>query len=368
METETTTIRVCFISPKAYPLFNPAVESVFGGAEVDLYMIATELAKDREFEVSFVVADYGQADEEMRENVRIIKSVNFRQNPMTGARKIWAALKKADADVYMMKTASPGVPLVRYFCRRYNRRFIYKTANQGECDGKYRGRHPILGRLFVHSLKAASAVIVQNQRDHDNLAEHFSIQSAVIPNGHRIPEAVSGDKKHILWAGRSAAVKGPRRFLELAKAFPDEPFVMICQEATGDDNYRGLCEEAAGAQNLTFVERVPFHEIDGYFEQAKVFVNTSDSEGFPNTFIQAAKAGAAILSYLVNPDGFLDGHGCGLAGDGTMNKTVEQLRTLLEGKRFLEYGSRGRDYVRGTHDIERIIETYKSLFRAGGRG
>lgn len=35
--------KVCFIAPKAYPLFNPDVKKVFGGAEVDLYFLATVL-------------------------------------------------------------------------------------------------------------------------------------------------------------------------------------------------------------------------------------------------------------------------------------------------------------------------------------
>ena len=53
-------IKVCFVCPKAYPLFNETVEGVFGGSEVDLYYLGTELAKDGDFDVSFVVADYGQ--------------------------------------------------------------------------------------------------------------------------------------------------------------------------------------------------------------------------------------------------------------------------------------------------------------------
>ena len=32
------TVSVCFVSPKAYPLFNPDCKGVFGGAEVDLYL------------------------------------------------------------------------------------------------------------------------------------------------------------------------------------------------------------------------------------------------------------------------------------------------------------------------------------------
>ena len=70
-------ISVCFVCPKAYPLFNEAVEGVFGGAEVDLYYLATELAKDEVFDVSFIVADYGQADVETIEGVKIIKSLDF---------------------------------------------------------------------------------------------------------------------------------------------------------------------------------------------------------------------------------------------------------------------------------------------------
>ncbi|MHC5089977.1 MAG: glycosyltransferase family 4 protein [Planctomycetota bacterium] len=356
-------IRVCFISPKAYPIFNPEVKSVFGGAEVDTCMIATELAKDEAFVVSFIVADYGQPQEEVRENVRILKGLDFRQNPLVGARKIWNALKQADADVYMMKTASPGVPLVQYFCRRHNRRFIYKTANQGECDGSYLRDHPILGRLFIRSLKKAAQVITQNQQDHDNLKQRFDINSVVIPNGHRIPETVQGEKQTILWVGRSAAVKGPQRFLELAKQFPGEPFVMICQRATGDTQYDELIAAATKIGNLEFLERVPFGEIDSYFKQAKVFANTSDSEGFPNTFIQACKTATAILSFGVNPDNFIGKHHCGLTCDFSQEKMTENLKVMLQDEEAIKFGQNGRSYVEATHDIVKIIERYKDIFR-----
>ncbi|MHC4552429.1 MAG: glycosyltransferase, partial [Planctomycetota bacterium] len=306
-------IRVCFLSPKAYPIFNPDITSVFGGAEVDLYMIATELAKDDEFDVSFIVGDYDQPDEEIRENVRILKSVNFQQNPLTGARKIWAALKKVDANIYMLKTASPGVPLVQHFCRRHNRRFIYRTAHQDECDGTYLRTHRLLGTLFLRALKKADRVFTQNQRDAEMLLQGYGIDSVTVANGHQIPKVDRLEKKWILWIGRTASFKHPERFLELAKAFPDEQFVMICQKATEDTNYQQFCSQAEAIENLTFLRRVPFHEVDTYFEQAKVFVNTSDAEGFPNTFIQACKAATAILSFQVNPDNFLNRHNCGIA-------------------------------------------------------
>ena len=367
MDDANKKIRVCFISPKAYPIFNPQVESVFGGAEVDTYMIATELAKDENFEVSFIVADYGQPQEEVRENIHILKSLNFKQNPLTGACKIWKALKRADADIYMMKTASPGVPLILYFCQKYNRQFVYKNANQGECDGTYLKHHLILGRLFARSLKKAARVITQNQQDQENLKQRFNIDSIVIVNGHRISESTESKKETILWVGRSAAVKGPRRFLELAKALPQEPFVMICQRATSDTGYDDLKADAVKIDNLQFIERVPFGEMDHYFERAKVLVNTSDSEGFPNTFIQACKASTAILTFAVNPDGFLDKHKCGICCGGDERRMAEQLGEMLRENRYQHFGNNGLNYVKDQHDISKVIEQYKNIFVDGVR-
>ena len=95
-------IRICFVSPKSYPLFNPAVKAVFGGAEVDLYLLGTELAKDKNFNISFITADYGQSATETIENVKLIKSLNFKQNPLFSAWRIWHALRKANADIYIL--------------------------------------------------------------------------------------------------------------------------------------------------------------------------------------------------------------------------------------------------------------------------
>ena len=70
---------------KAYPLFNPKTNATFGGAEVDLYYLATELAKDPNVTVSFVVADYGQNNLEQHENVQVIKSLNFNHSALRSA-------------------------------------------------------------------------------------------------------------------------------------------------------------------------------------------------------------------------------------------------------------------------------------------
>ena len=138
---------------------------------------------------------------------------------------------------------------------------------------------------------------------------------------------------------------------------------MICQRATGDIEYDGLKADAGKISNLQFIERVPFHDIDRYFDGAKVFVNTSDSEGFPNTFIQACNASTAILSYAVNPDGFLDKYQCGVNCNGNSSTMTNQLKEILSENRYQQLGNNGLKYVRDHHNISEIIERYIPIFR-----
>jgi hypothetical protein len=52
-------VKVCFISPKAYPLFNPSVKKTFGGAEVDFYLLTTTaLARAKQFSWEVVTQKY----------------------------------------------------------------------------------------------------------------------------------------------------------------------------------------------------------------------------------------------------------------------------------------------------------------------
>ncbi len=349
--------------PKAYPLFNPNVEAVFGGAEVDLYYLATELAKDDSFTVSFITADYGQEPVETTEAVKVIKSLDFNQNPLTGALKIWRAMKKANADIYLLKTTSPGTPLVAFFCLVNKRKFLYRAASARDCDGSYLAEHYFLGKAFKWSLHKAGLVFTQNETDKSNLADTVGVSAITIPNGHRLTELPQGRRDTILWVGRSAAVKQPQLFLQLADTMPDEKFTFICQRATGDKYYDKLVARAKAVKNLEFIERVPFGQVESYFARAKVFVNTSDSEGFANTFIQACKAATPILSLAVNPDCFLDKYKCGLCADKNWEKFVSQCKMLTEPAKIKEFGRNGRRYVEEYHDVAKIVEKYKELFR-----
>lgn len=357
-------IKVCFVCPKAYCLFDPDKGGIFGGAEVDLYILGTSLAKDDSFEVSFVVGDYGQASEVSKQNIRLFKSLKITEPPLIAPFKIWRAMKKADADFYFIKTMSAGLLLVYLFCRINRRKLIIRTAHSSHCDGSYLTKHPFLRFLYKAAFKKAAAVFTQNRSDANSLKASLDVASITIPNGHIITDRNEQNKEYILWVARSANFKNPYLFIELAKDLPDQKFVMVCPKAFGDKNYSILKKIAGKYKNLEFVESVKIFDIQTVFSKAKIFVNTSESEGFANTFIQAAIAAVPIISYKVNPDDFLNKYNCGFCADGSYRKMLELINTLAEDEGLIKkYGENAFAYAKEKHDIQKILPQYKNLFK-----
>ncbi len=354
-------ISVCFIMPKAYPVLDPEVKGVFGGAEVDLVNLSTELAKDNKYDVNLLVADYGQNKTEIIDNVTVKKALSLKTNKVIAFFQLTFTMFKMKSRIFFLETISPAVPFTALFCKLFKKNFVSRTAHQYEFDGTYAQKKPLLYKLYKWALKNAS-VITQNESDRKMLKNNLNINALVMKNAHRIPTVSKNQKSHILWVGRSADFKNPYLFLELAEKFPKENFVMICQRATGDKNYQNLTRKADKIKNLTFYQRVPFDRINSFFSSAKLLVSTSSAEGFPNVFIQACINASPILSLNVNPDNFLIEYNCGICCSNDKQKLQTGLNFLLENKRFLELGENAKRYAKQNHDIEKIISQYKNLF------
>jgi glycosyltransferase involved in cell wall biosynthesis len=122
-----------------------------------------------------------------------------------------------------------------------------------------------------------------------------------------------GSKKGVLWVGRIEPWKRPESFIELARKMPGVPFTMVAPAFRGFEDYAaGIYRMAEGLKNLSIIDFVPFDEIDRYFRRAKVFVNTSTEEGFPNTFVQACMNFTPIVSLMSIPDDFIGKSGAGI--------------------------------------------------------
>ncbi|MFX1385557.1 MAG: glycosyltransferase, partial [Promethearchaeota archaeon] len=97
--------------------------------------------------------------------------------------------------------------------------------------------------------------------------------------------------------------------------------------------------------------------------RAKVFVNTSLSEGFPNSFNQAMNSSTPILSLNINPDDFIRKYQVGLFCNNDFNSLKENLSQLLkEEKLWNKYSENAYNYVYNEMNIEKSIINWIDIF------
>ncbi len=355
------TLHICFVSPKAYPLFNKKCNEIFGGAEVQLYLLARELTKNKDLDVNFIVADYGQRPSEKYDGITIIKSFKFSDSSLIKNKKFLISFMRANADMYIQRTLDPASGIIAILCKLLGKRFVYMVAHDGEVDGGYERNNRMVTVLLANVVfKYADATIVQNTTQKDLLCTRKGRDSFLIQSGYPITDPSGASKgDYVLWVGRSEQWKRPEIFIKLAERNTDLSFKMICPRAYKDykDNYSLLKQQTKRVENLEFVEYVPFNKIDRYFQKAKVFVNTSTQEGFPNTFIQAAKNGTPIISLDVNPDNILDEYNCGFFCDGDFDEMDKRLDQLLnDADLYKRMSDNAYRYAKENHDIEKNAE------------
>jgi len=352
-------MRISFFSLKSYPLFNPALKSTFGGSEVQLYLIGKEFVSYKRDEIFFIVADYGQTNVEEIGNLKVIKSINFNTNYLFSSIKLIKVLQRINPDIIILRSFAPLSGFLSFYISRILKsKLIFMIPHDSHTDGSYKNKKGVMKYFFTNMIfKYSNLVITQNEYQKGNLEEQ-GIRSATIGSGYPIPEKISPKEDCILWVGRSELWKRPELFLELAELKHKKKFVMVCPPSTYNPELSKRIEKrASGINNLKFVEFVPFNEIDQYFQKAKVFVNTSTQEGFPNTFIQATKNGTPIISLDVNPDNLLGKYDCGFFCDGDLDEMDKRLDQLLnDADLYKRMSDNAYNYAKENHDIEKNAE------------
>jgi len=361
--------KICFISPKAYPLFNPKAKTVvFGGAEVQFYLLATELAKKSNFEVCMIVADCCQKKVEEYKKVFVYKSYRLADNFFNKAFKFLKTLSEIDADTYIQRALAVESALIGLYCRIRRKKFIYMVAHDIEVDGKHwLYKNPLSKLLVKLNFKLASQVVAQNDYQMRHLSKFVAKNKLTrLNSSYMIKKQEIKKEDYVLWVGKASPLKQPEIFLKLAQKHKEKHFVMICTASNREphllDNVR---KKAQRISNLEFIEYVPFSKIDEYFQKAKIFVNTSKQEGFPNTFLQAAANKTPIVSLNVNPNSFLTKYKCGYDCRGELAKMSKSINLLFEKKSlYQQLSENAYQYVKENHDIKSNSQKFIKIIYA----
>ena len=191
----------------------------------------------------------------------------------------------------------------------------------------------VMDRFIGNSAKDADLVLCQTFAQKLELYRNTGVHSEVIRNSF-FPSDKSGtvDKeKIILWVGNLRPVKRPDFFLKLVDELPIDGwrYILIGRSA-------GYEKEIENIKNPDFqaLGELPYSETLHWFKKASIIINSSISEGFPNTFIQAWLHRVTILSLKVDPDNLLKHNELGYVADDNFEKLKAILIKLTKSPTF----------------------------------
>lgn len=365
-------MKICFVGLENLPVLAPEYgRHGIGGEQVQHTLMARALAQQGH-EVSMVVADYGQADGAVWQGIKTYKA--FRMDAGVPVLRyiyprwtgMWAALARADADLYYVSCAGMQVGLVAMFCHRHGRQFVYKIAHDRDCEpDNLLIQYARDKRLYEYGLRRAGAIIAQSEQQQAAMLANYGLHSTV---AHML---VDGTERILPWQERSMDVlwvnnlrqfKRPDLLLDLAEAVPHLQFHMIGGEQSGfAELFTQISARAKTISNLTFHGRVPYHQMDQMYARAKVFVNTSDTEGFPNSYLQAWIRGTPVVAFF-DPDGVNQRHALGGAPVGlpAMAQAVTQL--CADQSLWQAASDRCISFMQEHYGDQRILAPYMHCF------
>lgn len=364
---------ICFVAPHAWPVFSGNRQlALVGGAEVQQCHIARGLAA-RGYRVSMLCLDYGQPGSVEIDGVRVhrlyrpdagLPVLRFLYPRLTS---YWSGMRAVDADIYYQRGADMHTGVVAAFCRRHGKRSVFAGASNADFfPDKPWIRYGRDKWLFEYGLRNVGGVVAQNAAQQQLCRTHYDRDATLIRSCYPAPDAQADPAGGVLWVGTIRNIKSPERFIELARLLPEHRFTMIGGPGGSDGEslryYESIRHQAKMLPNLAFLGFVHPADVEQYFDRARVFVNTSDTEGFPNTFLQAWARGMPTIS-LFDPGSVEDGQPvCSRARD--IDGMANLVRALnLDDSLWRQTGERCRRHYSRNHSLGSVLDSYEGLFR-----
>ena len=361
---------ICFVNSDNYPILNPALGSSYAGGESVQQTLLARAFRDRGWSVSMVCQDYGQPDGEELDGITVWKTcgpdhglpvLRFVHPRMTSAL---AALARADADIYYQSCAGVMTAYTAWQARRAGGKFLFRVAHDSDCiPGEEIMSFARDRAIYRWGLRHSDWIAAQSQQQVDLLDCHHGLPSTVINMVVDLPPARRPEPRDIdvLWVNNLRGFKRPDLCLEMARRLPDRSFTMIGGPVAGEEGLYAEIESRAGAlANLDFVGAVPYQQVNDYFWRASLFLNTSDSEGFPNSYLQAWARWVPVVAFF-DPDEVIAKHELGAVPEGpeAMATSIGELLDRDGDRERL--GEQGRRFVEERFSAPAIVEQYLAL-------
>lgn len=315
-------------------LVNDYYPLIKGGAEYQTAMLAS-LFNQNGFQVIFISLGFDKDEKIIDDKGSVIyglktpKSIFHSISLYTFfVKKMVAIIEKEKPILVYQRVLNSFSSYIANTCAKHEIPYCLHIADNYSLNFEGNWRAKIRKYLFKKLLKFKVHWICQTSFQVDQLKE-WNKEATILPNllpiESKTKNILQGHSNRILWVANIRPVKQLSAFLKLAKFFQnnqDFEFVVIGRK----DNISHQEEVMLSSlKNVIYKGELSEGEVLEEMVNSAALVNTSLSEGFSNTFIQAWSRGLPIFSLHTNPNNWLESYKVGLVVNGDLNKMKEEI-------------------------------------------
>lgn len=368
-------MRIAILAPTAAAAFRRARGHLAGGAETQLILLGEALSL-RGHRVDVIVAGDDENPEESAGGCHIWPRYPLSGIPLVKTAHpkfsaLFRTLRMLGSELLLQRGAADLTGIARAASGALGIPFVFAVASESDLVAGLEILPHTQDRIFFRLGAAGADLVVTQTRVQERAAwRQFGGEVCRIPSFYaRLGEATvrgsgAGPGK-ILWCGNLRSVKRPELLVTLADQMPEHRFVVVGGAALGHEAYAARMGEILNSrENIDYRGPVSRDILDALFRECRVLLNTSSSEGFPNTFLEAWRYGLTVVA-SVDPDGLLKQRGLGVFGKSPA-RLKQALREVLDESADLRQARnlRATRYLESEHSPGKILEQWESSFQA----
>ncbi len=279
--------------------------------------------------------------------------------------QMYKSIKRYKPDFVFQISAAVNTGVMGFIAKLLNIPFIYLAASNADADGLYATYLPNSEqKMYRMGLRKAKMIIAQNQYQYDHFKRDFPEKLlGLIHNPFFYEEELpvvkpKKDRSYVAWVGNFAKVKNVPAAYEVIAALPQISFKLAGGETNKTDApAKEALEKLQKLSNVEFVGHLGRNEVIPFLSNAFALFNTSNLEGFSNTFLEALAVGTPVVTRKdLDPDHILEKNQIGnIVNDNS--QIADALLATCNDENFDNVARRCRAYLEENHSTTVIAQS-----------
>ncbi len=369
--------RICLFCQRAAKVFDGAVS---GGAELQVALLARALA-GAGYTVALVDPLFAGPPSTV-DGVALVgvpgwqlgvRGLRFFTHRLPG---LWKVLRSLRPVLFYVRGFSFLYLIPLAAARIGKAKFVLGTASDADLDSfsarfaaLYRGKKSLWDWISTvipnevgHWLLVdyADVVLVQHEGQ-EALARQKRITARICRNiaDDRlcVEEGPVGPRNSVILIGTLSVYKGLDVLPAIVERLPECLFELV-GKVTDSDGAR-IQKVLRNFPNVVLHGSMSRNETMKRLAAARILLNTSPCEGFPNTFLEAWTVGTPVVSLHVDPGGVLSREGLGVYCGSDIDRLVTAIRTLSP----VTDRQKIREYIRTRHGAHMAAAVFCNILK-----